>query len=233
MINEAVILAGGLGTRLKDVVNDIPKSMAPINGKPFLEYQINEIAKFGVNHIVLSVGYKSEIIINYFKDIYNNIKISYAIEYEPLGTGGALKNAFKYLKSDKVLVANGDSILKIDLINFFKFHVKCKSDVSFALCNVNDSGRYGTVEFNKNNRLIKFVEKTGQKTKGIINAGMYIIDVDILKSFDFPEKFSLEKDFFEKQIKNIKMFGFVTNNYFIDIGVPEDYNKAIKDFEKF
>lgn len=232
-MNEAVILAGGLGTRLKGVVSDVPKSMAPINGKPFLEYQIKELSKFGINHIVLSVGYKAEVIINHFKKKFNNIKISYAIEYEPLGTGGALKNAFQFLKSDKVLVLNGDSILKIDLNKFYDFHVKNRSDVSFALCSVKDSSRYGTVEFGEINRVVRFIEKNGLVTNGIINAGMYIINSSVLKSFDFPNKFSLEKDFFEKEIKNINMFGFVTDNYFIDIGIPEDYKKAIIDFEKF
>ena len=230
---EAIILAGGFGTRLQKVVNDIPKSMALINNRPFLEYQINYLKKYNINRIILSVGYKKNIISDYFKDNFNGIEIVYAVEDKPLGTGGGIKNALKFLKSDFAFILNGDSLFNVNLTDFYNFHKNNKSKISIALRCLDDVGRFGSVEINNNNEIINFAEKKDRKGKGYINGGIYLFDKKYFLNLDMPEKFSIEKDFFEKIIKKEKVFGFLSDDYFLDIGIPDDFIKAQDDFKKF
>jgi D-glycero-alpha-D-manno-heptose 1-phosphate guanylyltransferase len=233
MIQEAIILAGGFGTRLQSVVSEVPKPMAPINGHPFLEYLIRYLHKFGIQRIVFSVGYKSEIIESYFGSSFEGITIDYAKEAEPLGTGGGLKNAMEKCHSEHVLVLNGDTFLALDLDGFYNFHVSHQADVSICLRNIEEAARYGTVHIDENNRLLGFNEKSGLAVPGLINAGVYLIKRTTFMHFDLPAKFSLEKDFFEPFIRDLRIMGLVNSGYFIDIGIPKDYQQAQDDFKRF
>ncbi len=220
----AIILAGGFGTRLQSVVKDIPKPMANINGKPFLEYLLQYLSLLDITSIILSVGYKQEVIKNYFKDSYKSMQIKYSCEDAPLGTGGAIKQAFGLLDThENVLVLNGDTFFNLD-INHFKDVSKSK-ELSIALKPMKDFKRYGSVEVN-NNMVTSFKEKCFVKD-GLINAGVYLINPSLIKKMD-NVVFSFE-DFLENQ-KNI---GFYTeDSYFVDIGVPEDYAQAQLDFKE-
>lgn len=227
MIKEAIILAGGFGTRLRKVINDIPKPMAPINGEPFLSFVFDYLHKFGIEHIILSVGYKHEIISEFYGKKYKDIKLSYAVEDEPLGTGGAIKFAMNFAKSNEVFVLNGDTLFNINLNLFFKKHTENQADLSMALRSIDEVERYGTVITNKENRIISFTEKGIEKGQGTINGGVYIIPIDFFKKIaNFTTRFSMETDVFEKYYKENYFQGVVFNSYFIDIGIPDDYSKA-------
>lgn len=221
---EAIILAGGLGTRLRSKVSEKPKSMAPIKGVPFLEYQLNQMIENGVNRFIFSVGYKYEIIQNHFNNQYKNCEIIYAIEESQLGTGGAILNALQYVKGERVLIANGDSLFKVNIQEQIDFHIKNNADVTLALKPMQEFERYGTVDLAKD-RIIQFKEKQFVD-KGLINGGLYIFNTDLLKSFTFPEKFSIEKDFFEAKVQELSFYGYISNGYFLDIGIPEDFLKS-------
>ena len=227
MIREAIVLAGGLGTRLKNVIKDIPKPMADINGKPFLEYLFNYLTKYNINRVILSVGFKHEAIDKYFGKKYKDIDIIYAVEDEPLGTGGGILNASFYPHENLVYLLNGDTFFNVDLFELFHFHSKTKADFSLSLKRLQNFDRYGTVEMN-GDRIIKFNEKK-YKEEGLINGGVYILNKYLFESLPFPEKFSFEKDFLEKYLNQFFINGYISNEYFIDIGIPEDYQKAQKD----
>ena len=222
---QAIILAGGFGTRLQSVVSDVPKPMAPINGKPFLEYLLDELEMQGFNKVVFAVGYKKECIINYFGNSYKNLEIIYSSEDEPLGTGGCVRKAFQYIDEDFAFVLNGDTMFKID----FKEMAKLKS-VSIACKKMYSFERYGEVKL-KDNHINSFAEKK-YVDEGYINGGIYYLPKDIFQKYKLPDKFSLEKDFFEKYIDKLNIKAFLSDDYFIDIGIPEDYSKAQIDFKK-
>jgi D-glycero-alpha-D-manno-heptose 1-phosphate guanylyltransferase len=221
---EAIILAGGLGTRLRDIIKDIPKPMAPINGTPFLHYIFEWLSNYPVNNVVLSVGYKAEVILNHFNTNYNGIIIKYANENTPLGTGGAIKNALNKTVEDDILIINGDTYFPIDLNRFADFHQSHKSDISIALKHMTDFDRYGSVKL-LNNKIISFDEKQYLK-EGLISGGIYIINKKAINLNCVPDVFSFETEILEKFANKGSINGMVFNNTFIDIGVPADYNKA-------
>ena len=233
MINEAVILAGGFGTRLKSLVKEVPKSMALINGKPFLEFQLNYLLKFGINKIVFSVGYKNEFIQSYFGSRFKTIAISYAIENEPLGTGGGIKNALKNIEGNEAYVLNGDTMFEVDLLEYYNFHKKKDSKLSLSLRFLEDVSRFGSVETDSENRITGFYEKNFVKSSGYINGGIYIINRCFYENLNLGTKFSIEHDCFEKIYKTEKLFGFRCDDYFLDIGIPDDFNKAQYEFRRF
>jgi len=217
---KAIILAGGFGTRLKHVLPDTPKPMADINGTPFLEVLIKYLRGQGFDEFVLSVHHMREQIIDYFK---GGRGISFAIEEEPLGTGGAILNSIKQAGvTGNVAVLNGDSFLEIDYKKFFAAHGD--KNFSLALREVEDTGRYGRVEV-EGDIITDFREK-GIHGKGFINAGYYILNAYWMLKQGLPDRFSLESDFLLPKIKQIKPGYFTVKNYFIDIGIPEDYAKA-------
>ncbi|EAL7336265.1 NTP transferase domain-containing protein, partial [Campylobacter jejuni] len=174
---QAIILCGGLGTRLKSVIKDIPKPMAPINDKPFLEFIFEYLKKQGIKEVILAVSYKYEVIQEYFKDEFLGIKIKYSIEKEPLGTGGAIKEALKFIKNE-AYVLNGDTIFDIDL----KKLILNNSKICLALKQMNDFDRYGTVELDSKNYIKLFKEKEFKK-QGLINGGIYFLNKDIFNDF--------------------------------------------------
>lgn len=222
---EAIVLAGGLGTRLRSEVSELPKSMAPIHGKPFLEYLLDHLINNGVTRVIFSVGYKADAIEKHFGNKYKSCKIDYAIEKEQLGTGGAIKNAMQYVTAKNVLAMNGDSIVYSDIKKQFEEHLALNADITLALKHLNDFERYGTVETDESGRITAFKEKQAVK-EGYINAGVYVFNVDKFNELDLPQKFSVEKDLFEKKLSELKINGFGTKGYFLDIGIPEDFKKA-------
>ncbi|EOD3014051.1 nucleotidyltransferase family protein [Campylobacter jejuni] len=213
---QAIILCGGLGTRLKSVIKDIPKPMAPINDKPFLEFIFEYLKKQGIKEVILAVSYKYEVIKEYFKDEFLGIKIKYSIEKEPLGTGGAIKEALKFIKNE-AYVLNGDTFFDIDLS---KLRLN-GSKIYLALKQMNNFDRYGTVNVDRRALVISFEEKVFKK-QGLINGGIYLLDKDIFKDFALQEKFSFE-EFLQENYKKLKAKAHIFDDYFIDIGVPEDY----------
>ena len=229
-IEEAIILAGGKGTRLRSVVFDMPKPLAPINNIPFLSYLIQFLKKQGVKHIILSVGYKWEMIKEIYGNSFEGININYAVEETPLGTGGGIALALRETKQDDILILNGDSFIDFDLNDFYLFHKKENSMLSFVLKEMKDFERYGSVELN-GSKIIGFKEK-GFINQGFINAGAYIAKRNIFKYLNIPKKFSFEQDYLEKRVKEGYFYGYKTKGYFIDIGIPEDYNKAQIDFKE-
>ncbi len=231
MIKEAIILAGGFGTRLKSVVEDLPKPMALINERPFLDYQLSFLDSWGINYVILSLGYKAKIIQNHFGDQFKGIKITYCIEEEPLGTGGALKKAMQYVDGPRVWALNGDTLFDVNLKRFFDSMRIRESDFCLALRFSLDSNRYGSVEVDRNSRIINFLEKAKDENDNFINGGLYGINKKYFESLDLPDKFSLEKDFLEKYIKIDKIHGFKCHSFFMDIGVPEDYELAQHEFK--
>ena len=234
MLNTAIILAGGMGTRLKTIISDLPKPMAPIMNVPFLTYQLNYLKHFGIKKVIFSVGYLSEKIIAHYNQSFENINIEYSIEKNPLGTGGGIRMAMSNLNEDLVLILNGDSFFDLNLEQFYNLHHEQKSDFSLALRYVNNSERYGNIEFNSSNQITSFIEKNQLNQSGYINAGVYILSKKLYLQNTKPNiNFSIEKDFFEKQLNQLIIKGFEFKDYFIDIGIPEDYLKAQDDFKEF
>lgn len=228
---EAIILAGGLGTRLKSAISEIPKSMAPISNHPFLYYIFKWLEKNQITRIILSVGYKWEVIYNEFGEYFNSIELVYSIESSPLGTGGAIALAMKKLKKDQFLIINGDTMFDVDIEQFVSFHKFGEFDFSIILKHMKKIDRYGTVELNDNNRISCFKNKALSK-KGYINGGVYIANTSIRRYFPNSQRFSFEQEFLEKMVSSLKFGGFIKDDYFIDIGVPEDYKRAQKEFHK-
>lgn len=227
---EIIILAGGLGTRLRSVVADVPKCMAPVAGRPFLFYVINYWRSQGITKFIFSLGYKQEVITDYLQQQFPTLTYKTVIEDEPLGTGGAIQLASKKADSKYVLVVNGDTLFKINLQQLVRFHYGQQADCTLALKPMQNFNRYGIVEINKTGRVIAFKEKM-QYASGLINGGVYVLNVPELLKEDFPATFSFEKDYLEKKLSTQKISGLVQEEYFIDIGIPEDFQQAQSDLK--
>ena len=234
MLKEAIILAGGFGTRLQSIVSDVPKPMAPINNVPFLNYIFDYIKFFKIEHVVLSTGYLSEKISDYYKDEFKGVKISYTKEEIPLGTGGGIRLALEKCMTKNILVLNGDSFFDVDLHAYYPLHAQFNSNCTLALRKAANAARYGTIKLNDTSAITEFKEKDGIEQEGLINGGVYILNRELFLSKTKPDiAFSIEKDFFENRINELRIFGFEYDGYFIDIGIPEDYKKAQDDFKRF
>ncbi len=224
----ALILAGGLGTRLKHIIPDLPKPMANVAGKPFLYYLLKQLQVQGIKDVYISIGYKAEKITSYFQNNFHSLRIHYIKEDEPLGTGGAIAYALNQIPSDKVLILNGDTFLNIDITTFI--HNCLNNNLTLSLKYVQQSNRYGFVDI-QNNIISGFSEKSSTLKDGWINAGVYLLNkYFFLSNIPSQKVFSFEKDFLEKIIHKYPVQTFQVKNYFIDIGVPEDYYQAQKDF---
>jgi D-glycero-alpha-D-manno-heptose 1-phosphate guanylyltransferase len=225
---ECIILAGGLGTRLQSVVQDVPKCMAPVNGKPFLHYLFDYAEQQGCSRVILSLGYKHEVVTEWLATQQRAFAIDYVIETEPLGTGGGIQLAMQKATEQHVIVLNGDTMFRVPLQLMMQFHLDKKAGTTIALKPMLNFDRYGLVNTDTDNRIIQFEEKKYQ-AEGLINGGVYIIHKDSLASKTLPGKFSFEKDYFEAFVQEGDMYGFVSDGYFIDIGIPSDYERAQKD----
>lgn len=225
MLTEAIILAGGLGTRLKSVSGDTPKPLVPVSGKPFIHYVMDSLVKQGISHIILAVSYKAEAFCEEIGESYQGVEISYSIEEAPLGTGGAIRQAMELCNSSVVLIVNGDTFLDLDLQAFAENHQASNKNISMALVNIEDVSRYGSVDL-ASGKIIGFSEK-GKIGAGFINGGTYLLNNSAI--FLPEEAFSFEETVLKKQFSEINPF--LCSNYFIDIGIPSDYYKACSTFK--
>ncbi|MBF0227314.1 MAG: nucleotidyltransferase family protein [Desulfobacterales bacterium] len=220
-----VILAGGLGTRLRSIVPDTPKVLAKIRGKYFLTFILDYLVKEGFEYAVLCVGYLGDQIHTAFGNLYKSLRLVYSKESYPLGTAGAIRLAMPFFKSDNVLVMNGDSICYTNLRNFITRHEELKADASMLLVKVKDVQRFGQVKVDNKGRILQFEEKNNHAGSGWINAGIYMINKKLIKEIPENVSISLEKNFFPSWIcKNF--YGFQSEGRFIDIGTPESYSAA-------
>ena len=230
MFKDAVILAGGFGTRLSHVVSDVPKPMAPVYGRPFLCYLLDRLADAGIQRVVLATGYMHEVIETYFGTMYRGLEIIYSNEDQPLFTGGAIRQAAEKIQSEDFVVLNGDTLFDIDFQQLYDFHTSHDAHLSIALRRVEDTGRYGAVTC-ENDRIVAFHEKTDSQGAGDINGGIYAINRAWLLNQDLPTKFSFEKELMQPLAGDPHFYGLSFNDYFIDIGVPEDYFRAQQEFK--
>lgn len=225
---DIIILAGGKGTRLQSVVNDVPKPMAPIASKPFLWYLLHFLKRGGAKRIILAVGYKKEIIRDFFGNEFLGMALVYAIEDEPLGTGGAIAKALSYCETENVLVYNGDTFFDAAPQLLLDFHLEQKAALSIYLKPIENPDRYGTVTLT-DKIISEFKEKQAGLTRGLINAGVYCINRNEL-NMPTSAVFSFEKDVLEPYATQKALYGLINDAYFIDIGIPEDYKKANDTF---
>jgi D-glycero-alpha-D-manno-heptose 1-phosphate guanylyltransferase len=231
---SAVILAGGLGTRLRSAFSDRPKSLAPVNGRPFLDYLLSWSYDEGVRKAVLCVGYMRSQIEDYVQDGDRwGLLVSYSIEEDLLGTGGALKNAEPLISGESIFALNGDTFLEVNLSEMLDFHRRKQSRATLAVTSVRNDGRYGRLELDREERIVSFSEQSGgSKSSGSgindtsINGGVYLIEREILNQIPPNIAVSLEKEVLPKLVASGAVFGFRTRGYFLDIGVPDDFERA-------
>jgi D-glycero-alpha-D-manno-heptose 1-phosphate guanylyltransferase len=235
------ILAGGLGTRLRSVVNDRPKVLATVLGKPFLAYLLDQLAEAGVARVVLLTGYRGEQIQQEFGERYRHLSLDYSLETSPLGTAGALRLALPKLfpastpdatvaGGRSVLVLNGDSYCDADLMLFRAFHEHARADASLVLAQVADTSRFGKVETSPQNRLERFLEKQEAGGAGAINAGIYLINRKLIEEIPEGRAVSIEREMFPQWLRTHTLIGFGCNGSFLDIGTPESYQAAEEFF---
>lgn len=220
---QAIILAGGFGTRLSKAIGGAPKSLAPILGRPFLWYLTQYLKSQGINEIHISVHYKADEIIEKFK---GEEGIFFHQEYEPLGTGGAILYNLSFITTKEVLIFNGDVFTNLSISDFVKFHKHNGYRFTISAVKLQNPSRFGILEINSQNYITHFVEKSPTAQNAFINSGVYIANTkalhdDLMKLES--EKFSIEKDFFEG---NKNLTAFKNESYFIDIGVEEDYKRG-------
>jgi D-glycero-alpha-D-manno-heptose 1-phosphate guanylyltransferase len=220
---EAIILAGGFGTRLCEVVSDVPKPMAPIAGRPFLEILLTSLSRKGFTRAILALGYKSEIIISHFGNRFAKMAIDYVVEDQPLGTGGAVRLAINKVTQDHIFIFNGDTYLDLEA-SVVEQSWKQSSNPKIVGCQVPDTARYGRLVVDKT-RVVGFSEK-GVSGPGLINAGCYVLPRNALDNFKAGEAFSLETHYLIPHVASERFDLFTTQGKFIDIGVPEDYARA-------
>ena len=225
MIREAIILAGGLGTRLRSVVPELPKCLAPVGGRPFISHVIDYLRMQGVQRIVFSLGYRAELIEEYLQQQYPTLDYTAVVEQEPLGTGGAVQFALRQSSEKHVVVTNGDTLFRADLHQLAQLHLSMHAECTLALKPMQEFSRYGVVEIDAEGRITSFKEKKEYQS-GLINGGMYLLDTEKFKARNYPEIFSFENDYLEKLVSQASFYGSIQDQYFIDMGIPVDFNKA-------
>lgn len=229
-MKEAIILAGGLGTRLREAVPELPKCMAPVASRPFLYHVVTFLQSQGVEKFIFSLGYKHEVIERWLADDFPCLCYQSVIETEPLGTGGAIRLACQHATEENVVVMNGDTMFKVDIERLAKFHQDQQAECTLALKPMENFERYGVVETDNNGWITSFREKQ-HYDKGLVNGGVYAINIGKLLKRDQPLKFSFEKDYLEKNLNEHCIAALSQDAYFIDIGIPEDFQRAQKEFQ--
>ena len=224
---ECVVLAGGKGTRLRSVVSDLPKCMAPVAGRPFLAWLLDDLREAGFDHIILSLGYKHEAVEAWVATRPDRDSITCVVEEEPLGTGGGVRLALRQAREGAVFILNGDTFFGVDYPAMKAFHRQSGAQATLALKPLRDFDRYGEVTLDGQGRITAFREKR-PCAEGLINGGVYLLQREALA--EMPDRFSLEKDYFEPHAESAGLAGFRSEGYFIDIGIPADYARAQRDF---
>jgi len=221
---EVIILAGGFGTRLKSRVKDIPKPMAKVNGKPFLNYILDYLVGYNTQRVVFSLYYKANVIKQYFKNRYKDIEILYSIDHEAFGTGGSIKTALLHTREENVIIINGDTFFQVYLNDLLSIHIQNLNDITMSLKPMQNIDRYGSVKVDGSGRILS-LKKQSQNTPGLIDGGVYIVNRRVIHYFKDKTHFSFN-DFINNNIRNLKIGSMTINELFIDIGVPEDYDRA-------
>nr|WP_308758073.1 nucleotidyltransferase family protein [uncultured Bacteroides sp.] len=229
---EVIILAGGFGTRLRSVVSEVPKCMAPVGEKPFLWYLLKYLTHYDVSRVILSVGYLREIIYKWIDEVRGEFpfEFDYAVEEVPLGTGGGIRLALQKAEEEELVILNGDTFFDVDLAELMVEHKRMDGHLTIALKLMKKIDRYGTVDLSSDGHIITFHEKSYCK-EGLINGGVYVINKRKLSLCDQPEKFSFEIAIVKKLCELGTLYGVVFDGYFKDIGIPEDYKQANEDFK--
>jgi len=227
---EAIILAGGLGSRLRAAVPDLPKPMAPIDGRPFLEYLLDYWVGQGVSRFVLSVGYKRDIIEEHFAARYKGTEVDYAVEDQPLGTGGGLLLALKHLRrTGPFLIMNGDTFFEVDLTPMRRYHRERRAELTIALREVEANSRYGGVGIDNKGKITTFDNRARTSGRALINGGVYLAEKSAFAgmALESDAPVSIEDQLYPRMLaEGRRMYGFPSSGRFIDIGVPEDYRRA-------
>ncbi|HHM06046.1 MAG TPA: D-glycero-D-manno-heptose 1-phosphate guanosyltransferase [Gammaproteobacteria bacterium] len=221
---EAIILAGGLGTRLRSVVPDLPKPMAPVGGRPFLAWLLDTLVEAGFGRAVLAVSYRHEVIQGCFGERYRSLSLAYSVEPEPRGTGGAIRLALGRIATPQVFVVNGDTWLDMDYAAMAAAHLAADARLSMAVAKVPDVARYGALAL-AGGRVRGFLEK-GRAGPGAINGGVYLMATSLFDGFVLPEAFSFEADFLMPHVSDLQPLAVTAPGAFIDIGIPADYARA-------
>lgn len=224
----ALILAGGKGSRLRSVVSDRQKVVAKINGNSFLLLLLEQLERSGVNKAILCSGHLSETVHSAMQEYHGSVKVEFSEEQEPLGTGGAVRNALSKITSPNCLIMNGDSFIKMILNDFIDWFILNGYIAGIVITSVDDTSRYGRVDINESGRVLGFAEKSSSFSgPGKINGGIYLIKTDLLHGIPAePKMISLEKQFFQKLVSEGLLYGWESSGMFIDIGTPESYEKA-------
>jgi D-glycero-alpha-D-manno-heptose 1-phosphate guanylyltransferase len=232
---EAIILAGGLGTRLAGRLDGVPKPMAPVAGRPFLEILLSQLARAGCVRAILSVGYLHEVIEKHFGAEFSGVKIDYAVEYAPLGTGGAIRKGLGMVRAKSVLVLNGDTFLDADYAAMLTFHAHKGTALTMAVTHCPNIARYGgvTIEGAPDGMRVTGFQEKGRGGAGWINAGAYVIDREMQWPASLTERFSFETDFLVPQIEFLAPAAYAVQGFFLDIGVPEDLDRAQTELAAF
>ena len=229
---KAVILAGGKGTRLRPITYEIPKGLIPIDGKTITQYLLDLLKKFGINEVILSVGYMKEKIMDYFGDGSKfGVSIKYIEEDEPLGTAGPLKMA-KHLLNETFIVSNGDELKDINIEEMYALHKQNNALITIALTTVSDPSKYGVARLS-GSKILEFIEKPKKEDapSNLINSGFYIIEPEVIEMI--PKGFAmLEKEIFPRLAKEGRLVGYPFSGYWSDIGTIEKYDKVIKDVKE-
>lgn len=221
---EAIILAGGFGTRLSSRLTDVPKSMALVAGRPFLQILLDQLAACGCSRVILSVGYRREVILDAFRESYKGMPLCYAIEEAPLGTGGAIRLSLAQVEEESAMVVNGDTYLDLDCAKMFSLHGRAGGAMTMAVTYVEEMARYGGVLI-ESERVVGFIEK-GRAGPGWINAGAYVLSRNFPWPKGLPPRFSFENDVLVPFVESLRPTAFRHDGYFLDIGIPEDLDRA-------
>jgi D-glycero-alpha-D-manno-heptose 1-phosphate guanylyltransferase len=230
-IREAIVLAGGLGTRLRSAVPDLPKCMASVGGRPFIAYVTDHFKKAGIGRFIFALGYKSAAFEDFFGEAFPDGGYEVSLEEEPLGTGGAIRQACTFAKDRTVLILNGDTFFRIDPVALSDFHAGHEADCTLCLKPMRHFDRFGVVELGGDGRVRHFREKQ-HYSEGLINGGVYALDREKFLAERLPAAFSFERDWLERMVDSRRIYGLEQDEYFIDIGIPDDYRRVQKEIDQ-
>ncbi len=224
---DVVVLAGGLGKRLRSATGDSPKVLAEVNGVPFMDILLESLSKQGFKRVILCIGYKSEIIEQHYKEKFLDLEIEFSKEEMPLGTGGAIKNAKEKVRSQFFFALNGDCFCSVSFRDFLDFYKKKQAFAAMVLTETDDKKDFGSVVVSEDKKIISFQEKSNHAASPYVSVGIYCFNSKIFDLMPTQDTFSIENDFFPHLVNN-GFYGYVTKKGFLDIGTPERYNIAQK-----
>jgi D-glycero-alpha-D-manno-heptose 1-phosphate guanylyltransferase len=228
----AIVLAGGLGTRLAAVSGGVPKPMVPVAGRPFIEHVLDLLVGAGVDQLLLAVSYRWELLREHFGTSYRGVPLAYSVETQPLGTGGAILQCLRDHDLERCLILNGDTLFRIDPRELVERHLSSRSSITMALRRLEDTSRYGVVHCDPGGYVDSFEEKTGRIEPGLINGGIYVVEREAFARTSMPAKFSFERDFLAAHVHTLRPLGVESHAYFIDIGIPADLQRARHDLAR-